>query len=217
MKISAYTPFFLLLLFTSCNGQNNQQATTASANYNRRLAGGSCEGCEAVFEWGNKPLKSTDTLPDWNDKGPRLKLMGTIYEPNGKIPAKGVILYVYHTDQTGVYPTRGNETGWGRRHGYIRGWIKTGADGKYAFYTLKPGVYPQRNAPAHVHPLILEPDGKHYYIDEYLFAGDPLIPEKEKDNPAPKGGYGIITLYQEGDLLVGKRDIVLGKNISPYK
>jgi protocatechuate 3,4-dioxygenase beta subunit len=128
-----------------------------------------CEGCEAIFEYGKKNLTWIDTLPDFYDAGPQLEISGTIYQHDGKTPAKDVILYVYHTDQTGRYPKKGNETGWGKRHGYIRGWVKTNADGKYKFYTLRPGAYPGRENPEHIHPVIKEPGYSAYWIDEYLF------------------------------------------------
>ena len=99
---------------------------------------GSCEGCEAVFEHGNKVLNAVDTLPEFNDGGPRIKLTGTIYQPDGKTPAEEVILMIYHTNQKGVYPVRGDEKGWAKRQGYLRGWVKTGEDGKYTFYTTQP-------------------------------------------------------------------------------
>src|SRR5688500_4807046 len=95
-----------------------------------KIVGGRCEGCEAVFEYGNKKLSWSDTLPDFNDDGPKLEVPGTIYHSDGKTPARNVILYIYHTDQNGIYPVRANDGGWAKRHGYIRGWIKTNADGK---------------------------------------------------------------------------------------
>ncbi len=61
---------------------------------------------------------------------------------DGKTPAAGIVMYVYHTDQKGIYPKKGGETGWAGRHGYIRGWIKTNAQGQYKFYTLVPASYP---------------------------------------------------------------------------
>jgi protocatechuate 3,4-dioxygenase beta subunit len=78
--------------------------------------GGPCEGCEAVHE-SPVPfaqLSWTDTLPDFNEPGLKLKVSGTVYKWDGKTPAAGVVLYVYHTNQKGVYPKRGDETGWGR-------------------------------------------------------------------------------------------------------
>ncbi len=179
-----------------------------------RLVGGACEGCEAVFEYGDRVLTPVDTLPDFRDPGPKLKITGTIYQRDGKTPAAGVVLYVYHTDQSGVYATRGNETGWERRHGYIRGWIRTDSTGTYAFYTLKPGIYPSRSAAAHIHPIILEPDGRYYWLESYLFQGDPLLTERELSPLGHRGGGPtVLSLKNEGGLLVGERDIVLGKNV----
>ena len=45
----------------------------------------------------------------------------------------------------------------GRRHGYIRGWMKTNEKGQYRFYTLKPASYPNSTAVKHIHPTIKEP------------------------------------------------------------
>ena len=162
-----------------------------------RLVGGPCEGCEAIFEYGNNKLSPVDTLPDFKDEGQKRKIIGTIYQPGGKTPAKDVVLYIFHTNQTGRYATIGDETGWAKRHGYIRAWIKTDIDGKYIFYTLKPGVYPTRNAPAHIHATILEPDGKYYWIEEYLFEGDSLLSENEISSKSPRGGSLGILIFED--------------------
>jgi protocatechuate 3,4-dioxygenase, beta subunit len=182
-----------------------------------RVVGGGCEGCEAVFEYGTKKLNSVDTLPDFKERGPKLEVSGTIYKRDGKTPAKDVILYIYHTDQQGIYPTIGNETGWAKRHGYIRGWIKTRADGKYTFYTLRPGAYPGRQNPEHIHPVIKEPGVKEYYIDEYLFEDDPILTQRERDSQAGRGGKGIIMPAYSNGIQRIKRDIILGLNVPDYE
>lgn len=178
---------------------------------NAELIGGPCEGCEAIFELGNQPLSPVDTLPNFEQAEEKLKVTGTIYRPDGKTPAAGVIFYIYHTNAKGIYPTQGDESGWARRHGILRGWIKTGMDGRYTFYTQKPGSYNQN--PAHIHPLILEPDGKYYYIAEYLFEGDPYL----VNGWGNRGGSGVVNLKQENDLLVADRDIILGLNVPGYE
>lgn len=183
-----------------------------------RLVGGPCEGCEAVFEYGDKKLSAIDTLPDFNKNGLKIKVTGTVYQNDGVTPAEGVVLYIYHTDQHGVYATKGGETDWGKRHGYLRGWVKTDKNGKYAFYTHKPGAYPGRSAPAHIHPIVLEPNGKYYWLSSYHFAGDSLLTEKEISPDAPRGGSsGLLSLNPEGDLWIGVRNIVLGKNVPDYE
>ena len=177
--------------------------------YGQRV-GGPCEGCEAVFEYGSKKLSWIDTLPDFKEPGPKLEISGTVYQADGKTPARDVILYIYHTDQNGVYPQKGSETGWAKRHGYLRGWIKTNADGRYKFYTLRPASYPNTRAPKHIHPVIKEPNKNEYYVDEYLFADDPYLDEKEKTSQQKRGGSGIITLTKKQDgTWVGQKDMVI--------
>lgn len=201
----------LLIVSQSC-------AQKSDSRKSDKDVGGGCEGCEAVYEYGNKVLNAIDTLPDFNERGPKMEISGTIYHKDGKTPAKDVILYIYHTDQTGEYSTKGNEKGWGKRHGYIRGWIKTGADGKYQFYTLRPGAYPGRQNPEHIHPTIKEPGYKEYWIDEYLFEDDPILSQHEKNSQPGRGGKGVVKVSKGPDgLQVVKRDIILGLNVPGYE
>lgn len=187
-------------------------------NTGEKIVGGGCEGCEAIHEYGKKKLAPIDTLPDFQMPGPKLEVSGTIYKKDGKTPAKDVILYIYHTDQSGVYPKKGNETGWARQHGYIRGWIKTNADGKYKFYTLRPGPYPGRQNPEHIHPVIKEPGIKEYWIDEYLFDDDPILTSDERNSQQNRGGGGIVTTTKsKTGMQVAKRDIILGLNVPSYE
>ncbi|MBN2173016.1 MAG: hypothetical protein JW731_02710 [Bacteroidales bacterium] len=198
-----------IIFFSSCSRSQDRKGY--------RLVGGPCEGCEAVFEYGNAKLSAVDTLPDFHDEGEKIKITGTVYQWDGTTPAKDVILYVYHTNQQGIYTTKGNETGWGKRNGYIRGWMKTGRDGKYSFYTLKPAAYPDRSEPAHIHITILEPDGKYYWLGSYHFMGDSLLTEEEINPPTPRGGSsGLVELETMEGILFGERDFILGKNIAGY-
>jgi len=178
--------------------------------------GGRCEGCEAVLEYGDQALTASDTLPDFRSHENKMLIEGTVYEADGKTPAAGVIVYAYHTNEKGVYPTRDNEKGWGRRHGYIRGWVKTDDKGRYQFYTFKPATYPSRTEPAHVHITVKEPNMKEYWIDSIEFEDDPLVTAKHKASKRNRAGSGIIRLGSKNGLLLAKRDIYLGKNIPNY-
>lgn len=183
-----------------------------------REVGGECEGCEAIHEYGSMKLTWIDTLPDFHEPGPKLEIAGTIFQRDGKTPAKDVILYIYHTDQKGEYSRKGNESGWGLRHGYIRGWIKTGADGKYRFYTLKPAPYPGGGNPSHIHATIKEPGLKAYWIGEYLFDDDPILTTKDRQSDKRnRCGNGIlITRTAKNGMLTAQRDLILGLNVPGY-
>lgn len=87
-------------------------------------------------------------LSSRNQNGQRILLTETVYEINRKTPAPNTILYYYHTDINGKYLHKENEkrsmppNKLGQTHGYIRGWVKTSKNGKYAIYTVRPGTYP---------------------------------------------------------------------------
>lgn len=203
--------FILLVLFSFTFGQ----AQTKKAGSGR--IGGPCEGCEAIYEYGQRILTATDTLPGFQENEPKMKVTGTVFSRDGKIPAENVILYIYHTDRTGIYAVKGNETGWDKRHGFIRGWTKTGKDGKYSFYTFRPGAYPNRSQPEHIHVLVKEPDRNEYYLDEYVFDDDPLLTDKKRQALENRGGSGIVKPVSENGILIVRRDIILGRNIPDYE
>lgn len=199
---------FCMLIITACPSQ--------SGNPSDQIVGGPCEGCEAIFEYGDKVLTATDTLPKFRESEPKLKITGTIYEKDGKTPAEGVILYIYHTNREGIYETRGGEKGWARRHGFIRGWIRTEKDGHYTIYTFRPGAYPRRNVPEHIHLTVKEPDRNEYYIDDIHFMDDPLLTDSARRGAQKRGGNGIVQPVLKDGILTVERDIILGMNIPNY-
>jgi protocatechuate 3,4-dioxygenase, beta subunit len=211
MKQLLIMPFLLMII-------TQRACSQADNKTNNQKVGGGCEGCEGIFE-SPVPfhkLSWIDTLPDFNEPGPKMVISGIIYKADGKTPAKDVVLYIYHTDQTGHYSKKGNEKGWGLRHGYIRGWLKTNEKGEYKFYTLRPAAYPNANIPQHIHPAIKEPGINQYWIDEYVFDDDPKLTAEERSKTEKRGGSGIIKLQQKNGMLYGERNIILGMNVPNY-
>lgn len=202
----------LLLFFWMCTSCNAQTKNTST-----KLVGGGCEGCEAIFEYGNKKLAPTDTLPEYENNEPKLKITGTVFKKDGKIPAENVIIYIYHTNRQGIYEIKDNEIGWAKRHGFIRGWVKTGKDGLYTFYTFRPVAYPNGIEPEHIHITVKEPDKNEYYIDDYLFNDDPLLTQETRKERKNRGGSGIIKPKEKNGILLIERNIILGKNIPNYE
>ncbi len=177
---------------------------------------GSCEDCDLMFAGMPAKLSWSATIAGPAEPGERLIISGTIYRKDGKTPAPGVILYVYHTDNKGNY-SPGPDQQYAKRHGHLRGWMQTDAQGRYEFKTVRPASYPNSKNPQHVHPIIDEPGKGYYWIDEYLFKDDPLLTSKEKSNQPGHGGLGIISLKKNAEgAWIGKRDIVLGENIPGY-
>ena len=202
------TIFIVLLLVSSCVKSQNK-------NTDKRV-GGPCEGCEAIYEYGSKTLNAVDTLPGYLTAKEPLKITGTIFEKDGYTPAKDVILYAYQTNEKGVYPKKDSSQGWEKRHGYIRGWIKTDASGKYTLYTFRPASYPNTTIPQHIHITIKESTKNEYFIDDFYFDDDPNLSDKIRNRSSFRGGSGIIKLKNVDSMLEAKRNIILGKNIPNY-
>ena len=203
--------YFLL----SCNGQttsNSQNKTEKNG-----VVGGPFENGEFMYIDMPEHIKSIDTSAGWSQKGQKLLVTGTIYKLDGKTPAPDVILYYYHTDINGVYASKQGLDPRVVRHGYIRGWVKSDENGKYAIYTVRPAPYPNTNFEAHIHPAIKEPNiDKEYYIDEFVFDDDKLLTREKRKRLENRGGSGILSLFNKDDLQIAEHNIVLGLNIPNY-
>lgn len=200
------------MISTNCTARDD-----SAQKHQAKKVGGPCEGCEAIYEYRNIELSPTDTLSGFAEADHKLKLSGIVYHNDGTTPAKDVIIYIYHTNAEGIYPKRGDETGWGKRHGYIRGWVITDAEGRYTFYTSRPGSYPNSSEPQHIHIIVKEPDVNEYYLDDFLFDDDPKLTKSIRSNRNNRGGNGLVKPLNADGILVVNRDIVLGYNIPEYK
>jgi len=143
---------------------------------------------------------------------------GVVRDSQG-VPAAGVIVYAYHTDARGVYRSDENARGrWARRHGQLRGWVVTDTLGRYRFLTIRPGHYPGRTAPAHVHMHVIEPGCCTYYIASIHFDDDPLLSdEARREAAAGRGGSGLTSPSRDADgTWHVRRDIRLGAGVPGY-
>ena len=142
-----------------------------------------CEWCGAADAPPNPSARIV--IPPQSEAGEPLVISGTVFKEDGRTPASGVTIYAYHTNAAGIYPKRtpnNNRPQW--RHGYLRGWMRTGRDGRYEFRTIKPAPYPGRTEPAHIH-LTMSAANHPEYSGTLWFADDPLItPEVRARNAA---------------------------------
>jgi protocatechuate 3,4-dioxygenase, beta subunit len=171
-----------------------------------------CEDCELMFEGMPEKISWRSSLAEANEPGERLIVSGKVFKKDGKTPAAGILLYVYQTDNKGLYSPAPAQTA-GRRHGHLRGWMITDAQGRYEFKTIRPASYPNSKNPQHIHPIIKESESKIYWIEDFLFADDPLLTDQEKSRLSKRGGSGVMALTKNSEgVWIGKRDIILGLN-----
>lgn len=173
-----------------------------------------CEDCELLFEGMPENASWQTVLSAPDEEGEPMTIRGVIYKRDGKTPAPDVILYVYQTDASGRYSPAPKQTQ-GKRHGHLRGWMKTDKQGRYQFTSIRPASYPNSRNPQHVHAIIMESPSTVYWIDDFLFDDDPLLSSTERTRQQNRGGSGILSLKKnEKNVWIGSRDLVLHKNVT---
>lgn len=175
--------------------------------------GGGCDGCKAMYAGMPRSFSSTDTSAGWATARQKLLITGRVLQRDGRKPAPGIVLYYWHTDERGYYTPRPGQPEDARKHGYLRGWVKTDAAGRYAIYTSRPAPYPGEQMPAHIHVVVKEPHLNEYWIDDWVFDDDPLLTTAERKKMVGRGGSGVLRVLKDKNVQVAIDDIVLGLNI----
>ncbi|HAN65041.1 MAG TPA: intradiol ring-cleavage dioxygenase [Chitinophagaceae bacterium] len=208
--------YVCLSLFCACQGQSGKENPTQPA----REIGGPFENRDYMYMGMPSQIPSADSSSGLQENAPRIMVTGVVYRLNPRRPAPGTIIYYYHTNADGRYlhkpsvPVSMPPNGQGQTHGYIRGWVKTDSLGRYKIYTIRPGVYPTRDEPAHIHLTVKEPnDIPGYYIDDIMFDDDKLLTSAKRLAQPNRAGSGVVRLVSKDGWQVGERDIYLGMRI----
>lgn len=171
------------------------------------VIGGPCEGCEWVFEGRPATAAWQSRIAPPDEPGEPLVIEGLVRDRAGAA-APGIWVYAYHTDALGLYPAAAT------RHGRLRGWALSDAQGRYRFDTIRPRAYPSGGVPEHVHFHVIEPGRGTYWLDDLVFTDDPLLRAERRKGPF-RGGDGLATPRRDaqGRWWV-RRDIQLGLSVS---
>jgi len=112
---------------------------------------------------------------------------GQAFAPDGKTPVNGIDIYAYNTDAEGYY---------GEHHAEypprIYGWMRTDADGRFAFETVFPGHYPGMAVAAHVHFAAAGAGYPPQGLDELQFEGDQYLSPAKVAEDAARGEFRCI-------------------------
>jgi protocatechuate 3,4-dioxygenase, beta subunit len=127
---------------------------------------------------------ATAVLIPAGEPGEPLIVDGRVLSAAGK-PVADAPLYLYHTDIQGYYSAGGkDERNPGARNSRLRGNLKTDAEGRYQFRTIKPGQYPGTSGPpAHIHYEIT-PGQQAMQAFELIFEGDSRLTEEIRQRAA---------------------------------
>lgn len=112
--------------------------------------------------------------------GERIKVSGKVMDEYGR-PLQSVLVEIWQANSAGRYihkeeihdaPLDPNFLGAGR--------MLTDSEGRYSFYTIKPGAYPWGNhynawRPNHIHFSVIGHQIGHRLVTQMYFPGDPLF------------------------------------------
>jgi protocatechuate 3,4-dioxygenase beta subunit len=180
----------------------------ADAKVRPDLYNGELDYLATDFTGRAEDLTASIVLSPTTEPGERMAISGRCLSWQTGQPAAGVIVYAYHTDNAGEYGSGPA----GTRHSRLRGWMCTGADGVYAFTSIKPAPYPDRSMPAHIHLTVLEPGRRPYWIDDIVFDGEFKVDAAYRAAQGNRGGNGIIPLKRNNGVWTGVRDIRLERH-----
>lgn len=139
-------------------------------------------------------LTSSGRIAPASEPGTPLVIHGRVYRQDGRTPAPEMIVFAYHTDATGHYDVASA----GPHSWRLRGWVKTDADGRFEFTTMRPAPYPNRRTAAHVH-LTVEGPGVPRQSAGLMFEGDELLTDKDRQDSAKAGIFGSVLPVEQRD------------------
>jgi protocatechuate 3,4-dioxygenase beta subunit len=133
-------------------------------------------------------LSSTARIAPESEPGTPLVVHGRAFAADGRTPLADAIVFAYHTDRDGRYDRRDAPA-----HSWrLKGWAKTGADGRFEFHTIRPGPYPGRNVAAHIHLTLFTADGARYHAGGVEFEDDPLVGSAEREETRKDPVFGAV-------------------------
>ena len=130
-------------------------------------------------------IASSARIAPSDEPGTPLTIHGDVTAADGRSPVADAVVFAYQTDRTGLYHREG-QSGW-----RLRGWAKTDAQGRFEFQTIRPGEYPSRTIPAHVHFIVYAGTAR-YYDMELQFEDDPLLSADDRAQSKRDGEFGGI-------------------------
>jgi protocatechuate 3,4-dioxygenase, beta subunit len=135
-------------------------------------------GESAIGKWDNDLTKNA--RKNGEPIGERIKVSGRVMDEEGR-PLRNVLVEIWQANAAGRYihkaeihdaPLDPNFLGAGR--------MLTDNEGRYSFYTVKPGAYPWGNhynawRPNHIHFSVIGHQIGHRLVTQMYFPGDPLF------------------------------------------
>jgi protocatechuate 3,4-dioxygenase beta subunit len=154
-----------------------------------------------------KEAPSSGEVAPAGEPGERLEVGGVVYAADGRTAVAGASVYVYQTDTRGYYRP---DDAMGNRNPRLMALLRTDAQGRYTYRTIRPGSYPGTRVPQHIHYEVTA-DGHGTRIFEIVFDDDPFVSAQIRTDAARPGSmYALQRVQKEtGGSGRVRQDVVL--------
>ena len=136
------------------------------------------------------------------EPGERLQIVFRVVDADGK-PQVGMKVSAMQADANGLY----NPGGWNRRTPRLSTLAWTDRDGRIVFDTIRPGPYPRRSEPAHVHFSVHIGRGSGFRT--LWFEGDPLLTAERRSWADRDEETVVVALQHDGKLVRAEHTFVV--------
>jgi protocatechuate 3,4-dioxygenase beta subunit len=150
---------------------------------------------------------STAAVAPAGEPGQRLEVKGVVYAADGRTPVPRASVYVYQTDARGYYRP---DDAMGNRDPRLKALLRTDAQGRYSFTTIRPGSYPGTRVPQHIHYEV-SAEGHGRRVFEIVFEDDPNVTDDLRRRAAQPGSAFSLRRIESGAEGSGRvtQDVVL--------
>lgn len=120
-----------------------------------------------------------------DEPGIPLTIHGWILRPDGE-PANDVVVHAYHRDSDGFDfgPNDNSVTTW-----RLQGWVRTDAEGRFEFRTIRPAPDYLGREGAHIHFTLESNKFGRQWAPKVFFADDPLVTAEQRRRSKDAGDF----------------------------
>ncbi len=135
--------------------------------------------------WAVNARESEIAIAAPDEPGTRLLVSGRVIDDEHGEPIAGARVYLFHTDDRGLYADDGGNT-----NARLFGYLVSDPEGRFEVRTIVPASYPETQVTRHVH-YVIEAPGFRASTSEFVFTDDPLLTPGRREQ-ALRDGWPVV-------------------------